>query len=387
MTVANRRVYLIACEPSGDQLGAMLIKALRAETGGQIEIVGIGGEAMTANGFQTLFDPSELALLGIFEVLPKAALVLRRVRETLADIAARRPDILVTIDSWGFTGRIHERLSKAGSSLPRVRYVAPQVWAWRPGRAKQLARWIHHLLALFPFEPPFFEKYGLPTSWVGHPVLEGGAGGGDGAGFRRRHGIAGDEKLLVVLPGSRMSEVTHLAPVFGEALALLARRVENLRVVVPTVPGVAAWVGARALAWPGRPVIVTTPGERFDAFAAGDAALAASGTVTLELALAGVPHVIAYRVNALSALAFRLLRRTRFVNLVNILLDRACIHERLQVECRADVLADDVFQLLADERARATMRADFSEALDKLRPPGGSPSTTAARAVLSLLKS
>ncbi|MDX2142422.1 MAG: lipid-A-disaccharide synthase [Rhodospirillaceae bacterium] len=386
-TAIKPRVYLIACEPSGDQLGAMLIKAMHAETGGNIEIIGIGGEAMTAVGFKTLFDPSELALLGIFEVLPKAALVLRRVRETMADIDAQHPDILITIDSWGFTGRIHERLSKAGSPIKRLRYVAPQVWAWRPGRAKQLARWIEHLLALFPFEPPFFEKYGLATSWVGHPVLESGAGKGDGAGFRRRHGIGADEKVLIVLPGSRMSEVTHLDPVFGETVQVLASRIPNLRVVVPTVPGVAAWVNARAENWPGRPVIVTAPGERFDAFAAGDAALAASGTVTLELAMAGVPHVIAYRVNALSAMAFRLLRRTRFVNLINILLDRACVHERLQGECRADILAKDVERLLTDETVRATMRADFAEALDKLRPPGGLPSTAAARAILSVMKS
>jgi lipid-A-disaccharide synthase len=383
MTRPNPLVYIVACEPSGDQLGALLIKALQDETGGGVRLAGIGGEAMTAAGLKTLFDPAQLALLGIFEVVPKLGLVLRRVRETMADIERLQPDILVTIDSWGFTGRIHERLAKARSPIRRLRYVAPQVWAWRPGRAAQLARWIHRLLALFPFEPPFFEKYGLPTTWVGHPVLESGAGRGAAPRFQRAHGIGDGDKVLLVLPGSRMSEVTRLAPVFGDVVRRLAEHMPGLRVVVPTVPGVAAWVKTAVASWPGRPILLATSDERFDAFAAADAALAASGTVTLELALTRVPHVIAYRVNALSALAFRLLRKTRFVNLVNILLEREAVRERLQGDCRADVLAADVAMLLDDAPSRARMMSDFAEALAKLTPPEGSPSRAAAKAILA----
>ena len=167
-------VYLIACEPSGDQLGAALMNALREESAGAVRFAGVGGPLMKAAGLQSLFDIRALALLGIFEVLPKTFLVLDRVKKTVADIEATAPDILVTIDSWGFTGRVHQRLARKKSPIPRVRYVAPQVWAWRPGRAKQLARWIHHLMALLPFEPPYFQKHGLATTWVGHPVLEGG---------------------------------------------------------------------------------------------------------------------------------------------------------------------------------------------------------------------
>lgn len=375
-------IYVVACETSGDHLGAKLMEGLRAETGGQVEIVGVGGPAMQAAGLRTLFDPAELALIGIFEVLPKAALVLRRVRETVADIVARNPDVLVTIDSWGFTGRIHERLSRMGHPTKRVRYVAPQVWAWRAGRAKQLARWIQHLLTLFPFEPPLFTKVGLPATWVGHPVLESGADRGEGARFRAQHNIAAETPLLAVLPGSRASELTALLPVFEATVGKLLAQVPALRLVVPTVPQVAARVRAAVAQWPWPVVVVETEAGKFDAFAASNAALAASGTVTLELAMAGVPHVIGYRVNALTALAMRFLLKTEYVNLVNVLLDRESVPERLQETCRADILAADVLGLLNDSEK---MKADFKAALSQLRPKGAPPSRAAARAVLNMI--
>jgi len=379
-------IYLVACEPSGDQLGALLIRALRAETQNQARIVGVGGPAMAAEGLQSLFDPAELALLGIVEVLPKAAMVLARVRQTVADIETQNPDVLVTIDSWGFTGRIHERLTRRRSAIPRVRYVAPQVWAWRPGRAKQLARWIGHLMALFPFEPPYFTAYGLSASWVGHPVLESGADKGDASAFRARHGLGADEKILVVLPGSRGGEVSRLMGLFGEVVAMLTAQVPGLRVVIPTVPNVAAKVSALAGAWPVKPIIVTTTSERFDAFAAGRAALAASGTVSLELALAGLPHVIAYKVNAVSAFVLRRLIRTKYANLVNVLLNREAVPERLQENARADVLTSDMLRLMNDDAARHAMQSDFKAALKMLSPEGASPSRQAARTVLNLAR-
>lgn len=378
-------VYIIAAEPSGDQLGSLLIRALKEETGGNIRIAGIGGSAMTQAGPQTLFDPAELALLGIFEVIPKAGMVLRRVRETVADIEARKPDVLVTIDSWGFTGRIHERLSKHASPIKRVRYVAPQVWAWRPGRARQLSRWIHHLMVLFPFEPPYFTKYGLPTSWVGHPVLECGADKGNAARFRECHGIAEADTVVTVLPGSRNSEVSRLLRVFGDVVRALQDKVPRLRIVIPTVANVEAKVRAETTNWPVQPIIVTSTEDRFDAFAASKAALAASGTVSLELAMAGVAHVIAYRINALSALALRFLIKTKFVNLVNVLLNREAVHERLQGQCNADVLTQDMLRLLSDTAYSNQMKADFREALTSLSPAGVSPSREAARAVLKLV--
>ncbi len=378
-------VYLIACEPSGDQLGAALMNALREESAGAVRFAGVGGPLMKAAGLQSLFDIRALALLGIFEVLPKTFLVLDRVKKTVADIEATAPDILVTIDSWGFTGRVHQRLARKKSPIPRVRYVAPQVWAWRPGRAKQLARWIHHLMALLPFEPPYFQKHGLATTWVGHPVLEGGFNLGDGAAFRGQHGIAADKKLLCILPGSRRSEVGRLLPVFREAVILLKERYPDLHVVMPTVDTVAHDVRAVAAHWPVSITVVMGAAQRRDAVAASDAALAASGTVSLELAMAGVPHIIAYRVHPLSALIFRLFRRTRFVNLVNILVGHEAVPERLQGRCRADVLAEDLGLLLRDDTRRVAQRADFSAALGKLSPGEERPSRRAAKVVLSLI--
>lgn len=380
-------IYIVAAEPSGDQLGALLIKALREETGGTVRIAGVGGPAMVQAGLSSLFDPADLALLGIFEVIPKAMTVLRRVRETVADIEARNPAVLVTIDSWGFTGRIHERLSKRGSPITRVRYAAPQVWAWRPGRAKQLARWIHHVMTLLPFEPEYFTRENLSAAWVGHPVLESGAEKGNAERFRKKHSIADDETVLCVLPGSRNSEVQKLSGVFGETLALLSGHLSKLRVVVPTVPNVEAKVRAAVASWPGAPIVVTGNAEKYDAFAASRAALAASGTVSLELALAGVPHVIAYRVNPLSAFVVRLLIKTKFANLVNVLLGRAAVPERLQDQCRADVLAKILKRLVDDDKVRARMQSDFREALALLSPGDVPPSRLAARTVLSLMDS
>ncbi len=376
-------VYVVAAEPSGDHIGALLIKALKEETAGRIRIAGIGGPAMGRAGLRSLFNPAELALLGIFEVIPKVRMVLRRVAQTVADIEKKNPSVLVTIDSWGFTGRIHERLAKKNSSIKRVRYVAPQVWAWRPGRAKQLARWIQHLMTLFPFEPSFFTKYGLETSWVGHPVLESGADKGDGVRFRQTHNIGADETLITVLPGSRGGEVSRLLGVFGETVQALAHQIPNLRVVVPTVPNVEARVRAAVATWPGRPIVVTT--EHYDAFAASRAALAASGTVSLELAMAGLPHLIAYKVNALSAFAFRLLANTKFVNLVNIILGRVVVPERLQADCNATVLTADMLRLINDPNYRDTQKADFKTALSKLAPEGLTPSHQAARKVLEFV--
>ena len=385
MTRRMPLIYLVACEPSADALGAQLMEALRAETDGRARFMGIGGARMTAAGLKSLFDPRELILLGIFEVIPAYRRVLARVQETIDDITARNPDVLVTIDSWGFTGRIHERLAKGGNLVPRVRYVAPQVWAWRPGRAKQLAQLINHLLTLFPFEPQYFTPHRLPTTWVGHPVIESGADRGDAGAFRRRHGIAPEALVLSVLPGSRPAEVKRLLPIFKRAVVLLAERHGNLSTVIPTVGTVADRVREGTREWPA-PVVVVDESEIYDAFAASRAALAASGTVSLELAMAGVPHVIAYRVNPLSAFAFRRLAKTRYVNLINVLLERMAVPELLQDDCEPEILAAVIAPLLAPGNMAELQRADFKEALAKLAAPEGSPSRLAARTVLKLIR-
>jgi len=387
MSDAPLLVYLIAGEPSGDLLGGRLMAALKARLGDGIAFAGIGGESMRAEGLNSLFPMTELSVMGLVEVLPRIPRILRRVGETLCDIETKRPDALITIDSWGFNGRIHNGLKTRGSNVPRIHYVAPMVWAWKSGRTKTLARVLDLLLTLLPNEPAWFEKEGLRTLHVGHPVVEGAAAKGDGAAFRTRHGFAPDRKLLCVLPGSRHSETAKLLRPFGETMALLARRFPDLAVVVPTVETVADEVARTVKSWPLPTLLVRGP-EKYDAFAACDAALAASGTVALELAMAGLPAVITYKVSPLSAfVATRFLGLSlKFVTLVNILVDESVMPELLQDDCRPDKLAAAVEHLLTDEAARAAQRAGARRALEKLGLGGESPSGRAADAVIDFIR-
>ncbi|HXE17520.1 MAG TPA: lipid-A-disaccharide synthase [Stellaceae bacterium] len=378
-------IYMIAGEPSGDLLGGRIMAALKEETQGRVRFAGIGGPRMAEQGLTSLVPISELAVMGLAEVLPHARRILRRIRETVADIAAKRPDIVVTIDSSGFNWRVARRLRAAGHKVRLVHVVAPMVWAWRAHRAAEIARWYDRLLVLLPFEPPYFQKHGLATTFVGHPVIESGADKGDGAGFRARHNIAPDAKLLIVLPGSRRGEVSRLLPPFVAAVGLLARRYPDFRIAVPTLDHVAAPV--RAAAWPIAPVVVVGESEKHAAFAAGDVALAASGTVALELALAHLPSVIAYRINYLTHAIARRMVKVKFANLVNLLLDRAAIPELIQADCTPARLADAVSHLLDDADARARQIAAYDAALDMLGRGGDPPGRRAARQILAMLSS
>lgn len=381
-------IYVIAGEPSGDLLGGRLMASLKERCGEDVRFAGIGGEAMRAQGLDSLFPMAELSVMGLVEVLPRIPKILRRVKETISHISGLRPDAVVTIDSWGFTGRVHKGLKEAGVPVLRLHYVAPMVWAWKPGRTKTLARVLDGLMTLLPFEPPWFEKEGLCAVHVGHPVVEGGADKGDGAAFRARHGLAPDAPLLCVLPGSRQSETGRLLPVYAETLALLARRQPQLTLVVPTVETVAETVSGAAATWPLPTIVVRGSAEKFDAFAASTAALAASGTVALELAMAGLPAIITYKVSKVSAfIATRFLGlRLKYATLVNILMDGPIMPELLQDRCRPDLLAEAVSDLLSDEGARDAQRAGQRQALVKLGLGESSPGLRAADAVLAFIR-
>jgi len=380
-------IYLIAGEPSGDLLGARLMAALKQQTGGAVRFAGIGGEEMRAEGLESLFPMAELSVMGLVEVLPRLPQILRRIRETLSDIETKSPSAVVTIDSWGFCGRIHKGLKERKSRVPRIHYVAPMVWAWKKGRTKTLAQVLDLLLTLFPNEPAWFEKEGLRSVHVGHSVIEGGAGQGDGAAFRARHGLAFDQRVLCLLPGSRRSETSRLLPVFGATLDQLAVRYPDLVVAVPTVETVADEVAAAAAGWKLPALVLRGAAERFDAFAASSAALAASGTVALELAMAGVPAVIAYRVSPLSAfVATRFLGLDlKFVSLVNILAERSVMPELLQDDCRPERLAAALGDLLDDPHAVAAQRVGAAEALTRLGLGETSPSARAAATILTFI--
>ena len=376
-------VYLIAGEPSGDLIGARLIDALRELTGGRVAFAGIGGEAMRAEGMDSLFPQKDLAVMGLVEVLPRIPKVLRRLKETLAHIEALQPAVIVTIDSWGFTGRVAQRLKAAGSKIPRVHYVAPMVWAWKEKRVHQVAERVDRLLCLLPIEPPYFEKAGLTALHVGHPVIEGYAG--DGTAFRARHRIPEDAPLLAVLPGSRLSEISRLLPIFADTVRQLAATRPQLQVVVPTVETVAEAVERETENWPVNAIVVRGKTERMDAFAASRAALAASGTVALELGRAGTPMAVAYRASPITAMIVRRLLKVPYACLLNLLLDAPVVPEFLQERCQAKLLAPTVARLLDDETVRLAQIASIRQAMDRLGLAGEVPSRRAARAVLELI--
>ena len=340
-------IFIVTGEPSGDALGGALIAALRQRIGGGLRVAGIGGERMREQGLDSLVPLADLAIMGVAEVLPRAPIILRRVRETVAAVRELRPDAVVTIDSSGFSWRVAHALRRRGESLPLIHYVAPMVWAWRAGRARRMARWYDHLMTLLPFEPPYFERVGLSCSFVGHPVLECGADRGDGGRFRAAHGLAADDLLITVLPGSRRGEVRRLLPIFGAALDQLTELIGRFRVVVPTVATVAPAVGAAVGGWPGHVIVVQQPQEKYDAFAASRAALAASGSVALELALARLPMVVGYRLNPLTETFLNRVLKVRQVNLVNLLLGRPLVCELLGPNCTPAGLATSLAELVA----------------------------------------
>jgi lipid-A-disaccharide synthase len=386
--VTERRgpfIFLVTGEPSGDALGGGLIAALRQRTGGNLRIAGIGGERMREEGLESLVPLGDLAVAGVAEVLPRAPLILRRVRQTITAVQTLRPDAVVTIDSSGFSWRVAHGLRRRGATLPLIHYVAPMVWAWRAGRARRMARWYDHLMTLLPFEPPYFERVGLSCRYVGHPVLESGADRGDAVRFRSTYGVADDDVLITVLPGSRQAEVTRLLPIFGTALARLQRLIGPFRVVLPTVATVSATVTKGVRCWPGAPIIVSRPEAKYDAFAASRVALAASGSVTLELALAKLPMVTAYRLNPLTEKFLERALKVRQVNLVNLLLGKPLIAELLGPNCTPERLAAALAELITDERVRAQHRQGYDEAMRHLEAGGVSPSLRAADQILEIV--
>ena len=379
-------IWLIAGEPSGDLIGARLIVALRERSAGNVRIAGIGGEAMLEEGLESLFPISDIAVMGLIEIIPRIPLIKRRMRETISRIESDRPDIVVSIDVPGFCYDIWKGLR--GSDIPLVHYVAPTVWAWRPDRAKKFAAELDYLMTLLPFEPPYFEKEGLDTTFVGHPVLEGNAGNGAGTAFRVAHDISPDQTVVSVLPGSRRGEIRKLLSVFRSASTRIVERYPEAVFVFPTVSYLEDTVARKTAGWPGRSIVVVTVEDKYDAFAASNAAMAASGTVSLELAMARVPHVIAYRMNALTVTLVKMLHgvNQKFANLLNILLDREVVPEFIQEKCTADRVACGVIDLLEEGETLDRQRASIEQALDALRPPKGTPSGAAADVVMSVLR-
>lgn len=383
--ITTNSIYIIAGEPSGDALGGKLIHALKAKLG-DVTLHGVGGQRMEEAGLQSLFPMSELSIMGFVELIPHIPHLLKRIDQTVADILEKRPNVVVTIDSPGFTFRVAKKLQDAG--IPLVHYVAPTVWAYKPERAAKIAKLFDHLMVLLPFEPPYFEKEGLQTTFTGHPIVEEKILHGRKDRLMGAYGIARDARIITVLAGSRKTETKKLLPVYQETIELLAKQYDNLHIMLPTVPALEEELKVFAENLPVPATVTISVQDKLDAYAASEVALAKSGTATLELALAHVPMVITYKVNRFSAWMLRRMIKVKYVNLINILQDREVIPERLQEQCKPEVLAEEIGTLLDDEHKR---RAQVSACEESLRQLGlgakPSPSEKAAEVVMGYLGS
>ena len=376
-------IFLIAGEPSGDALGAKLIHALKEARGSNVRFAGVGGERMAAEGLQSLFPLQDIAVMGLTEVLPQLPRILRRLKQAVTAIREQHPAVLVTIDAPSFCLRVARQVR--GLDMPVVHYVAPQLWAWRPERVKKLVGLIDRLMLLLPFEKDFFEHAGVPSVYVGHPVLEE-VDAPRAADFRMRHAIAADAPLLVVLPGSRRGLVGRMLPVYGAALDRLRARHDRLRVVVPVVAGTADTVATAVRSWTVAPILLRDPAEKRAALAAADAALTTSGTATLELAVFGLPMVVTYKVSALSAWLARRMIQVSHVAMPNLIAGRPIVPELLQEACTPEGIAAAIGALLDDHAARATQKSALAEVCDRLGRGGPRPSERAAAVVLAAIR-
>ena len=380
--MAQPHIYIIAGEPSGDRLGSKLISALRRKTGDQIQISGIGGSEMERQGLSSQFPMSELTVMGFAEVLPRLPNLFMRINDTVKHIMKCEPDVVLTIDSPDFNLRVIKKLR--GVNLTIIHYVAPSVWAWKSGRAKKLAGLVDHLLTLLPFEPPYFEPLGLKCTFVGHSVIESEAEKGNGVDFRERNNISAMARVLCLLPGSRFSEINRLLPIFEDVITLLNDT--NLQLVIPTVDYLVEKIRLKTIHWPNSPIIIFDEKDKFGAFAASNAAIAASGTVSLELALAKVPYVTVYKFNFLTALIAQYMVKTPFVNIVNILLERESIPELIQSNCNSDRIVKYISKYLNGSDDAKLQIESFKDAIDQLKTGNKNQSDKAAAVVLDLIK-
>ena len=380
-------IHLVAAEESGDALGAALARALVAREGGVLKLAGVGGRAMAAAGISSPFLIDDLSIVGLTAIPRRLPMILRRIRETADAIIAAAPDALVIIDSPDFTHRVARRVRARAPMIPIVDYVSPSVWAWRPGRARTMRAYIDCVLAILPFEPAAHARLGGPSCiYVGHPLIERLSELRPNADEALRR--SADPPLVLVLPGSRSSEIRRLLSIFGAAMARVSARIGPMDLVLPTMPHLAAAVRAGVAGWPVTPRIVVEPAEKWAAFRTARAALAASGTVTLELALAGVPTVAAYRLTLVEEVIARLAgisRRLTSVILANLVMGENVVPEFLQRDCVPERIADALTPLFSDTPERLRQIDAFAR-LDRIMALDAAPSAIAAAIVLDVAR-
>lgn len=384
--MTDHHVMLVVGETSGDTLGAALMTSVREVLGDRVSFSGVGGPRMKAQGLSSIFPMTDIAVMGPREVIPRLPLILRRMSETTRHAVETQPDLVVIIDSPDFTHTVAKRIHKKAPEVPIANYVSPSVWAWRRGRAKAMATYLRKVLALLPFEPAFFRaEAGLDCEYVGHPAIEKIASPEEGAAFREEKGIAPDAPVLLALPGSRTNEVKRLIDLMGKTAAQVAARHKGLRVVIPVVPHVQGLVVEAVKDWPIEPVLAFGDDEKRGAFAAATAAIAASGTVSLELGLAGIPMVVAYKIDPIAAWSVSRFLKVPTVVLVNLILDRPAVKEFLQHNCKSEDLSAALIPLIGDTEERRRALLDLAEMGELMGVGGPSPSTRAANVVLEML--
>ncbi|MFK7866947.1 MAG: lipid-A-disaccharide synthase [Alphaproteobacteria bacterium] len=412
MELPTLKIFIVAGEPSGDVLGERLIKALRQLSERsrhsntkviglnapyqrlmgankipqqQLEFKGIGGPLMAAQGLDSLADIADLSVMGLLEILPRFFRLKKILKDTEQAILDFNPDIIITIDSPGFNLRLMKRVAHKIKAR-KVHYVAPTVWAWKPKRAEEFAKYYDLMLTLFPFEPDYFTKAGLDTKFVGHSVLEMPLSiKPDREKFCADHGCDTDSHFMLLMPGSRHGEVKRHLPVFGETLAQLHFLSQlKLSPIIITLPHLEETVQQIIASWPIKPIVLTKRGDYITALSLAEAAIAASGTVTLELAMAALPHIVAYRINPISYRLFKRMVKAPYVNLINILSDKMIVPELLQDACECDKIAQNILTVLSDDSVWESQLNAFQTALVKLQVSSGrTPSQSAAYEILS----
>lgn len=379
------KIFMVAGEASGDLLGASLMRALKSSYT-DVDFIGVGGAQMKAEGMNSLFPMEELSVMGIAEVLPRLFNILSRIRQTARKIVEAKPDVVVTIDSPDFCFRVVKKVKALSKDIPCVHYVAPSVWAWRPGRALKISKFLDHLLTLLPFEPPYFERHGLGATFVGHPVVERMGNRGNAERFRQKFDLRPGQPVLCMLPGSRMSELTRLLEKFSETADMVLRNKHDAVIVIPTLPHLQPHIEKFFVGKGINPILVYNDDDKFDAFSASIAAIAASGTVTLELAMTDTPHIIAYKLSPISAWLAKYLIKTPYVNLINIIMKRPVVPELLLEQCEPEPMSKALLRLMEDKDARASQLLDFRQALIRLGFGDPlSPGQKAAEAVLKVI--
>ena len=387
MTTSNKlKIYLIAGEPSGDLLGSRLMRALRKKTNNNVEFFGLGGDTMEQEGLTPLFDISELAVMGLVEVIPSIPRVLRRIKQTINDIKKCQPDIVITIDSWSFCSRIHKALRKQNLGIKQLHYVAPQVWAWKKRRAKTMYKYIDELLTLLPTEPKYFTPHNLNTIFVGHPVIESDALKAKGSDFRKKFKLSADRQIISILPGSRHTEVSKLFDDFMCAAEILYKQNNNFVFALPTVKTVAERVKKMLEKYDLPVIVLENESDRYTAFQASCAAIAASGTVALELAMCKIPHIISYKVAPLTYFMAKHLVKIKYVNLTNIMLKRGVVPELLQEKCTPQNIVQYINELLAGKNLYKKQMKGFDDVKKYLSKGMQTPSENASDEILKLIK-